>query len=703
MDSVVATINVTTPGVHTINVWMREDGMIFDKLVLTTNSGYIPTGTGPVESTRNPIVSIPFTDTFDSINGNWVTVDQTNKPSNWVVASGEYQQQNRVESAASIVESYHLGTYSYFEPGVGLTNYKFSVTARPEALSLNDDIGVMFRYQDPQNYYRYSLNARMGTSRLEKIVGGVFTPLATDSRGYIKGQTLNITVEADGDKIFVYLNGDPVFAVSDSSLTAGTIALYAQEKAIFDNVSIDPADTSPIIAISTPLAYLVNTTTTLNVSAVTLNEPVNAYVEFLLDGISQGTDNTPPYAIQLTGVAIGNHTVKAILHDSSGSPLSQDTNVLVGAGGDQYIGVGDSITNGIGDYYAGDNILGSGLIIGSNGYEANLTDLLNTSLSYPDIVLNEGIGGDESADAAFIRINSILARHPDANKVLILLGTNDANTSIPSGLGCTGTACNGTYKGNMQALIDTITAAGKQAWVALVPPAFGSGGTPFADPATAPINTSYVQVYNQVTTTELSNINIGPDFYSFFLGGGTNLFSLFNDLLHPNALGYTVMAALWHNSLNPAGAIPLPFILGNLSPSTTAPYVKQDLIEAGDNYYVDEAYTVIDPLPAQLNNGIWIKTANADKSNSNISYVSFDLDRSATVYVAYDAGATTLPDWLSGYTDTGLTIATTDPLTPNLRLYSMAFVGPTSVTLGGNLQGSAAGADSNYVAIVVKN
>ena len=49
MDGVVATINVTTLGVHTLNVWMREDGMEFDKIVLTTDINFTPSGTGPAE------------------------------------------------------------------------------------------------------------------------------------------------------------------------------------------------------------------------------------------------------------------------------------------------------------------------------------------------------------------------------------------------------------------------------------------------------------------------------------------------------------------------------------------------------------------------------------------------------------------------------------------------------------------------------
>lgn len=44
------TLNITTPGIHTFNIWMYEDGSRVDKILLTTNSSYTPTGLGPVES-----------------------------------------------------------------------------------------------------------------------------------------------------------------------------------------------------------------------------------------------------------------------------------------------------------------------------------------------------------------------------------------------------------------------------------------------------------------------------------------------------------------------------------------------------------------------------------------------------------------------------------------------------------------------------
>ncbi len=65
-------------GLHTVSVWMREDGVYIDKVVLTTDESYVPTGVGPAESPRDggtggnqsPIAS--FTTNIDGL-----TVDFT--------------------------------------------------------------------------------------------------------------------------------------------------------------------------------------------------------------------------------------------------------------------------------------------------------------------------------------------------------------------------------------------------------------------------------------------------------------------------------------------------------------------------------------------------------------------------------------------------------------------------------------------------
>jgi PKD repeat protein len=51
-DGPVATVNISSAGLYTINLWMREDGFRVDRVLLTTNSSLTPSGNGPAESPR---------------------------------------------------------------------------------------------------------------------------------------------------------------------------------------------------------------------------------------------------------------------------------------------------------------------------------------------------------------------------------------------------------------------------------------------------------------------------------------------------------------------------------------------------------------------------------------------------------------------------------------------------------------------------
>jgi hypothetical protein len=48
----VATLVIPAAGLYTLNMWMREDGFRVDKLVLTTDAAFVPSGTGPASSPR---------------------------------------------------------------------------------------------------------------------------------------------------------------------------------------------------------------------------------------------------------------------------------------------------------------------------------------------------------------------------------------------------------------------------------------------------------------------------------------------------------------------------------------------------------------------------------------------------------------------------------------------------------------------------
>jgi hypothetical protein len=42
-----ATLKIDAPGKRILNVWMREDGFVIDRILLTTDKKYTPTGKGP--------------------------------------------------------------------------------------------------------------------------------------------------------------------------------------------------------------------------------------------------------------------------------------------------------------------------------------------------------------------------------------------------------------------------------------------------------------------------------------------------------------------------------------------------------------------------------------------------------------------------------------------------------------------------------
>jgi hypothetical protein len=102
-------------------------------------------------------------------------------------------------------------------------------------------IGILFRVNDDSNYYRFSWDNQENFRRLEKRVNGTFTTLAEDSVPHVMGKNYQVSIVAQSDKLQVLVDNQLVFSVTDSSLTSGTLALYARwnSGANFDNVLVE--------------------------------------------------------------------------------------------------------------------------------------------------------------------------------------------------------------------------------------------------------------------------------------------------------------------------------------------------------------------------------------------------------------------------------------------------------------------------------
>ena len=835
MDGVRATVEVSEPGEQLLNIWMREDGVLIDKIVLTTDASLQPSSfgvTGPPESSRGPVLpSLQFTtgtvdvtadegdtaaqvqtvslDTSDGqaagytlaaassgwlsvtpLSGGtpaatvtvtadpsglaagqytgtitatssgyldavievtltvvadlfvveefsdgdlsaWTLVEASGDPTDWRVVDGKLNQLSRAARIAG-PDSYFIGTYAFLTSQTNLRDFEFSVEIMPQApapFRMGDDVGVMFRYSDDDNYYRLSINSKMGQTRLERRIGGQFSTIAVTPQGYFASQTVRVGVRMQGPAMLIYRdNGEspsvfdsqPYLAGYDLTLASGSIALYTQSEASFDNVVLKSLGSAPYVGLVSPTPFHVDSGSSIETEAVTINAAPSAHVDFQLDGVPcDATSNARPALFQSTCEALvsGEHSVEAILSDPS--VVARDEAVAVATEGLYVATVGDSISNGTGDLFVADNV-GADIEVGGvpvgprqvsfRGYQTVVHDRLTSDPLFgkSNVLFNEAIGGDRTDELVYGRLPSILERHPKLSAAYVMIGTNDANQNSPmaSGLGCSGISCDNTYKGMLLDLVDTLETSNVEPIFAKIPPIFGQRGVAYDAPLDASTRNAAVIAFNSVVeeVTRERNLRPGPDFFAEFLTSGENRFSLFEDFLHPNSLGYVWMANAWKQVLAPDDTA--PFILRNLCVRRTSsdcvtpfPY-KQNIREAGNTYYTDRTY-VLQSLPEQLEGGIWIVAANDDKTNARTDYLEFTVDRDVDVYVAFTPSATFLPDWMASFDSIGSTLSVS-AVPSTLELYSKFFAAGSLVTLGGNVApGIVGGGDNNYVVIVV--
>lgn len=486
-------------------------------------------------------------DDFNDGNANgWVTVKDSTGTPLWQVVNGGYRQGNDVRG---FVQSYHSGTYAYYKDGLSLTDYEFTARLAPVG---TESVGVIFRYKDNKNYYRFTINQNQGFSRLERKSGSSFKTLAFDGRGPNFSQPHTVTIDVRGNNILVYLDGEALFSAQDAGPTTGTVGLFAQGAAVFDDVVVNSSTTASKVVISKPVSHFVETGTTLDVAAIAKGVPTRGGVRFTLDNGITFTDKTSPYSGKFAGVAAGDHIVSAVIVDSAGlavpSALAQDTNTVVGARGRYFVAMGDSITNGTGDDIAGDNASSDQRNV-SRGFTPILNNLISAQPGLPVTVLNEGLGGTTSGTGGAGgagRINSAKLRHTESQYWLIMFGTNDSKRPIRSGKGLLPGASgySGSFKDSIQRIVTSLKQSNKIPILAKVP---------FIRNASASQD-RLIQDYNLVIDELVASNAITvtpPDFYTYFKQNPSQL----PDNIHPNGAGYQAMANLWFQALAGSGIL----------------------------------------------------------------------------------------------------------------------------------------------------
>ena len=104
-----------------------------------------------------------------------------------------------------------------------------------------------------------------------------------------------------------------------------------------------------------------------------------------------------------------------------------------------------------------------------------------------------------------------------------------------------------------------------------------------------------------------------------------------------------------------------------------------DSLSVGKTVYVDRVYEFI-TVPGSVLGQRYLRTANDDKFMSDSNFLSFTIDRSVDVLVAYDSRPNSVPAWLDTWEETAMLTSTSDT---NFRIYRKTFPAG-EVVLGGN-------------------
>ena len=219
-------------GTHTITATVSDSSGLSTSQTITI--GVVPTPPPPTGTLLNE-------DFADGDFLGWSVIDEgtSSGPSAWSAATGILIQSSNIFGGSSSTSNGLplRGTYARYDTGFVWTDYVVSLTLRSND---NDALGVMIRYQDPNNYYRFSWDRQRAYRRLVKVHNGVFTLLAQDAVPYNQGQSYHVELRVEGSDITAQIDGTTILTATDSSISSGTVALYTwgNQGSFFDDVRV---------------------------------------------------------------------------------------------------------------------------------------------------------------------------------------------------------------------------------------------------------------------------------------------------------------------------------------------------------------------------------------------------------------------------------------------------------------------------------
>lgn len=123
-----------------------------------------------------------------------------------------------------------------------LRDVRVAVRCKPVSGKVDQACGIVFRYQDDQNYYITRANPLEDNIRLYRVVNGSRQQFAGWNGPVRTGVWHELIAEARGDHFTVYWNGQEVIQADDQTFpSAGKVGLWTKADSIiyFDNLRVE--------------------------------------------------------------------------------------------------------------------------------------------------------------------------------------------------------------------------------------------------------------------------------------------------------------------------------------------------------------------------------------------------------------------------------------------------------------------------------
>ncbi len=207
--------------------WTVQFGAILDsqgRTLSTASSSFLGGGTPALERTDlQPPASLG-----DLQTRGWLVVDDpaanTSGPSAWTVQAGALRQTSNIYggSSASTPEPDRPGSYFVY----GAASFADGYLEARMHNGDDDAFGLLLRYADHDNHYRFEWDRQRRRQRLVKVVAGVAMELCFDTTRFELGVDYTVGFSVVADRLTAFVDGELVLSVRDTGLASGQAGIF---------------------------------------------------------------------------------------------------------------------------------------------------------------------------------------------------------------------------------------------------------------------------------------------------------------------------------------------------------------------------------------------------------------------------------------------------------------------------------------------